>query len=261
MTLHTLALPRPQTRLTGLLPVFLLLALVFSAAPASGDTITYPGYPLTNPDPIFGQPNSLVPTSPSGNTVTVTGGAPIAGNAYGGASATADAFGNTFLMQGGQINQNLYGGGSLLGNVYNNTVRVTGGTIVTPPSGALSVSGGYSSQGKVYGNTLIIDNGAIGGNTHGGLGEMGDVYGNTLIINGGVIAGTAYGGFINPIPANFGRVYGNRTMINNGSSPLPLPGGAAISRGTYSTTAITFTVAMALPETLLTTQSPSTAAV
>lgn len=89
----------------------LLFALITFPVQA-GQTLVYPGASLTV-DP-FGNVDSLTPSasSPSGNSVTMTGGV-VAGNVNG-AAATAAATtveNNLVTITGGLINGSVWGGG------------------------------------------------------------------------------------------------------------------------------------------------------
>ena len=219
--------------------------LVLSAAPALAEDITWPGNgQLRNTDTVVsggipyisGVADSLFPdaNSPSGNTVRITGGSPIAGTVFGGLSQNAAVQGNSVFVSGGAINRSVVGGFSYAGDAVGNSVSISDGGI-----GSI-IFGGYSAAGNVTGNSVSISGGNISDTVFGGyiFDGPGNVTGNSVSISGGNIPGAVFGGFINTGPGN---VTGNQVIVSNGTLRQNVFGGG-ITTGNGNVAGNTLTI-------------------
>ena len=124
-------------------------------------------------------------TTPSGNTLTVTTGGVVTGQASGGsAMGSGDATNNILNITGtGNVTSMAIGGNSSFGNATGNAVNISGGSVH-------AIYGGYSNfiAGNATGNTVTISGGTVSGAVLGGyigaVNGIGDMFtGNTLNLN------------------------------------------------------------------------------
>lgn len=212
--------------------LYVLLTLVPLTPAQAGETITYPGNGVLS-DVTIGEDiytGSLAPSasSPSGNTVTVSGGS-IVNSVFGGFSDGADVTNNKVSMSGGSIGGTevasgiVFGGISYSGNAVGNSVTVSGCSIGGTGDASGIVFGGISYSGNAEGNSVTVSGGNIGGagdysgRIYGGF-SAGNAEGNSVTINSGSIggAGLSSGWVFGGSSAN-GNAVGNNVTISGGS--------------------------------------------
>ncbi len=198
---------------------FIQMSSLSSSAQAAD--ITYPGASLA-PSPFGSVPSSLFPgSSPSGNTVTITGGS-IGGEAYGGVvNGPGDVSGNTVTVTGSPTIGALYGGRSAGGLVGGNTVIFNSGTVNS------SIIGGRSTSGGATGNSVTVNDGNIltvvrGGQSDGG----GEASHNSVTVTGGTVGSNVEGG-----SSASGTAAGNTVLVTGGSFNFDIAGARAAGGG------------------------------
>lgn len=188
-----------------------------------------------------------------GNSVTVSGGASIGVNAFGGYASVGNAEGNSVEISGtgSQVTSAVYGGyahSTGTGDTFDNSVTVSNGASV-----GTYIYGGTTANGDAYDNTVTVSSGSSVGNTvYAGRSTNGDVHGNKIVIEdsnskslyGGqnvtsgdshdnsvevTGASTVTGGVYGGVAAS-GETYGNEVAITNGA------GVTASVYGGYTTT-------------------------
>ena len=167
----------------------------------------------------------------SGNTVTISDGATVNTNVYGGrstllGSSSGEAKGNTVVISDSTVNSVVYGGYSYSGNAggtavgEGNTVTINGGTVRG------SIYGGYSDKGKAIKNSVNIKNANVENSSSGTRGVYGgrtdnknDVSGNIVTITDSKVNLDVYGG------KGAASVYGNWVTISqNGETETNIGG-------------------------------------
>ncbi|MDL2271949.1 hypothetical protein LJC23_02835 [Desulfovibrio sp. OttesenSCG-928-I05] len=222
-----------------MVPLFCLGLFVGSAG---AENITWNGVGdagntgALNDDPSTGPgKQSLYPTSPSDNTVTVNGDVP--GVVYGGVDyvssggTAATSSGNSVTFNGGDI-----GSGGSSGGVYGGyTHSDSGGATASGNTATLGVNAG-EVHGEVYGGSAVSNSGvakADGNTTSVGGGQtLNSVIGgyarsefgtgtntandNSLTVSGGDIGGDVHGGFVDSTTGN-STASGNQVFISGGN--------------------------------------------
>ncbi len=209
----------------------MVLMLCLPAA-VTAQTINYPddGPLLRNEKtvvPAWDNPDSLFPDSPSGNTVTVTGGT-VPGNAEGGLSNAGDVKNNRIMAIGGTVGGNVYGGSSISGTATGNSATIAGGAVDG------YVYGGSSFLGTATDNSATINGGTVTGRVYGGVSATGVAAGNSVTITGGTVTGNVYGGASN----GSGAASGNSVTITGGTVNGAVYGGYSTS-GTATGNSVT----------------------
>ncbi|SBW02892.1 exported hypothetical protein [uncultured delta proteobacterium] len=190
-----------------------LSLMLAAASPALAADITYPGYPL-GPD-FENKSDSLFPpaSSPSGNTVTITGGS-IA-EAYSSQVLSGDVSGNALTITGGVVNGSIWGAATHNGTAFNNTVTMSGGSVVS------DVHGAYSQGGDATNNRTVITGGRVGRIAYGAQADSGgNAIGNEVSLSGDAVVTSARGGW-----ASSGNALNNRVYLDGNASVGFLTGG------------------------------------
>ncbi|MCL1925517.1 MAG: hypothetical protein FWF95_00075 [Syntrophorhabdaceae bacterium] len=173
----------------------------------------------------------------SGNSVTINNESKIVNaNIYGGrgqsgAGNPSSIFGNSVIINGGEINlghpgRAIYGGENITGNastVYENRVIVNGGTIQADVYGA-KISLGSNDTER---NSVSLNSGSITGNIYGGDVVTGTARGNIVNIAGAAVTGDVYGGYT----TSTGNITANTVTLSSGSITGNIYGGG-VSTGT-----------------------------
>ncbi len=207
---------------------------------AAAETINYDGTDpsLLKPEPIASIPNSLFPSSVTGNIVTVAGDT-VPGLVYGGVAniANTSVTNNTVNIGGGTVNGHVYGGLSWQGSADSNSVNITGGIVHS------YVYGGYSNNSTANGNTVTISNGTVNGRVEGGH-SSNDATNNSVTISGGQVGSDVIGGYsysgaaaTNAVSITSGtvnnKVYGGRAYNANASGNTVTIGGGTVKNNVY----------------------------
>ena len=181
----------------------LLILLAASAAAAGESIVCGEGSACSDP---------LRPSSPSGNTVDISGSSLSFSAVYGGYSDASgtEVSGNAVVFNAGSVTD-LYGGrSSVNGTASSNTV-------VLNAQNAGTVYGGYSQSGGAVGNHVVINGSNKAVNIYGGrsqwAGNTVSVRENSVTLNNGNITSTIYGGIAN----GRGIVSENSVIINGGT--------------------------------------------
>lgn len=225
-------LPRKKRPRVPSLTLLTFLWLCLAAFSAAGADIVYPGAPLQL-DP-YNNPNSLFPgttsnPSASGNTVSISGGAPIGGYAYGGlatAGAGVDVTDNTIIMSGGQVANSVIGGNNSGGNALNNLLIFGGTAQAGALIGGFGGNSNVGGSGDANGNNVFVSGGHVFGFVYGGQSVRGNALSNSVSIFGGEIDNDVYGGYVFSL-AGSGNAMGNSVLVGGGDIAGSVYGGYA----------------------------------
>lgn len=168
----------------------------------------------------------------TGNQVTISDSANIAGYVSGAYVVTGTVTGNKVTVNGGTLKNDVVGGFALTsGSTSNNSVIINGGTFGTSGSSTDgSVVGGYTPSGDASGNTVKITDGLLHGNVYGGYSKNGDASGNAVVIEGGTFNALVTGGY-----SENGNASGNTVMIKNGIFTSDVLGGRSENASAFNT--------------------------